>query len=58
MRLKNLDYSDMNQEQKKIHDDIASLDFNSFLFTIKDLFFAWFFFKKFMRVPFFGSGDF
>ena len=24
MRLKNLDYSDMNQEQKKIHDDIAS----------------------------------
>lgn len=24
MRLKNLDYSDMNQEQKKIYDDIAS----------------------------------
>ena len=24
MRLKNLDYSDMNQEQQKIHDDIAS----------------------------------
>ena len=24
MRLKNLDYSDMDQDQKKIHDDIAS----------------------------------